>query len=214
MPYNPTVTYAIEKPVVTGKITNPLTCPLGCVVGFLLVLALSVQAQQPAAAPLGKVRLQLKWTHQVQFAGFYAALEKGYYRDAGLEVSILEGQPGVDFIREVAAGDVEHGTEMPDLLLKRHAGEPVVAIAAIFQHSPIALISLAKANIKSPHDLVGRRVMLRSTSNADLRAMILNEGVALDQIVLVNHSFNVEDLVQGKTDAMSLYFSAYEYELR
>jgi PAS domain S-box-containing protein len=183
---------------------------------LLLVLTLSVLAQQPppAAAPLEKVRLQLKWVHMFQFAGFYAALEKGYYAEAGLEVEILEGRSGVDFIKEVATGKVEYGTEMPDLLLRRQAGEPVVVLAAIFQHSPIALISLAETGIKSPHDLVGRRVMLRPTSNADLRAMMIQEGVALNQVKLVDHSFDMEDLVKGRAEAISGYFTANEHAFK
>ena len=185
-----------------------------CLFGLLAGLCLSAQSQPTALAQPELVKLQLKWVHKFQFAGFYAAIEKGYYRDAGLKVELIEGQPSVDFVQQVASGEVEYGVEMPDLLLRRNAGAPVVVLAALFQHSPVALISLADAKIKSPQDLAGRRVMLRSTGNVDLRAMIIHEGVALEKIKELEHSFNLEDLVQGKADAMSLYFATYAYDLK
>ncbi|MCY2993694.1 MAG: ABC transporter substrate-binding protein [Planctomycetota bacterium] len=186
----------------------------GCALGWVAGWSPPALAQPTSPASLERVRLQLKWVHKFQFAGFYAAADKGYYREAGLEVEIIEGQPGVDFTKQVASGAAEFGVEMPDLLLRRQAGEPVVVLAAMFQHSPVALISLAETRIASPQDLVGRRVMLRSTGNLDVRAMILHEGVALDKIQQVEHSFNLDDLAQGKVEAMSLYFAPYAYELQ
>ena len=186
----------------------------GSVGGCLLCFSPSVQAQPPPGAPLEKVRLQLKWTHEFQFAGFYAAAEKGYYRDAGLDVELKEGHAGVDFTKQVVTGAAEYGIEMPSLLLRRNAGEPVVVLAAIFQHSPLALISQTKAGIKSPHDLVGRRVMASMENprgDADLETMLLNEGVTLSQIHWVPHSFSLEDLIQDKVDAASYYITDRAY---
>ncbi len=187
---------------------------LACGLGLAAGLPLLTLAQQPPQRPLDKVKLQLKWTHQFQFAGYYAAAEKGFYREAGLEVELIEGRPGVDFIREVVTGKAQFGTEMPDLLLRRSAGDPVVVLAAIFQHSPVALICRADSGIKSPHDLVGRRVMLRSASNAELRAMITKEGVTLDRIRFQENSFDPDDLAQGRADAMSLYLTVYAPEFK
>ncbi len=161
-----------------------------------------------------KVHLQLKWHHQFQFAGFYAALEKGFYQEEGLDVTIIEGSAGIDFIETVVSGEAEYGVEMPDLLLRRAEGAPVVVLACIFQHSAIALVSLAESHIYTPHDLIGRKIMLRPSSNADVRAMIAHEGIAPDAIKITDHSFDVEDLIEGKTDAMSLYSSAYGSELK
>ena len=100
---------------------------------------------------------------------------------------------------------------MPSLLLRRNAGLPVVVLAALFQHSPLVIISLEKAKISSPHDLVGRQVMLGTASNGALLAMIVNEGVALNQIKRVEHSFKLEDLLQDKVDAASMYVTDRSY---
>jgi PAS domain S-box-containing protein len=163
---------------------------------------------------LEKVAIQLKWKHQFQFAGFYTALEKGYYQQAGLNVTIIEGGPGIDFIDTVVSGKAQYGVEMPNLLLRRAAGEPIVLLACIYQHSPLTLMSLAKSNIHTPHDLIGRKIMLRTKSSADLLAMISQEGIEPGAIEIIEHTFNIENLIEGKVDAMSLYSTDYAGEFK
>ena len=87
------------------------------------------------------LRLQLKWTHAFQFAGFYAADAKGYYREAGLDVQLIEAAPDTDVVGRVTAGEAEFGIGTSNLLLDRHAGRPVMALAAIFQHSPQVILA-------------------------------------------------------------------------
>lgn len=87
------------------------------------------------------VTLQLRWSHAFQFAGYYAAKEKGYYRDAGLDVSIQEAHAGDDLIKNVLDGKAQYGVGNSSLLVARKSGQPVVALAVIFQHSPQVLIS-------------------------------------------------------------------------
>ena len=90
---------------------------------------------------LDRVAVQLKWHHQFQFAGFYAAQDKGYYREEGLEVALLEAQPGSDPVQAVLSGRARYGTGDSSLLLHRAAGQPVVVLASIFQHSAAALVA-------------------------------------------------------------------------
>ena len=90
------------------------------------------------AAELEKVRIQLKWFHQFQFAGYYAALEKGFYAEEGLDVELIERDPASDNIDDVISGRAEYGVADAGLLLSRLKGKPVVLLAQIFQHSPLA----------------------------------------------------------------------------
>ena len=89
-----------------------------------------------AASP-EKIALQLRWFHQFQFAGYYAAKVKGYYQEAGLDVRIMDSKPGMDVVNEVVSGRAQYGVGNSSLLLARQQGKPVVALAAIFQHSPL-----------------------------------------------------------------------------
>ncbi|MBU0730467.1 MAG: ABC transporter substrate-binding protein [Proteobacteria bacterium] len=152
-----------------------------------------------------QVTLQLKWTHQFNFAGYYAAVEKGFYKEAGLEVTIREGKPGMDFVNEVVSGRANYGVEMPELLIARNNRRPVVVLAAIFQHSPQIILARADSGIRSPHDLIGKKVMWRFDSAAELRAMLKDENVPLEQIEFMELSWDINDLIDGNVDALHAY---------
>jgi ABC-type nitrate/sulfonate/bicarbonate transport system substrate-binding protein len=89
-----------------------------------------------AQKPLTPITLQLKWQHQFQFAGYYAALEHGYYQQVGLDVTIVEATSADEASAKVLAGEADFGIAMSDLVLLRSEGHPVVALATIYQHSP------------------------------------------------------------------------------
>lgn len=108
------------------------------------------QASKADQSLLDSITLQLRWHHQFQFAGYYAAKQQGFYRDAGLEVTIVAGGPGKKPIDEVLAGRAQFGTSHSDVLLHRLKGQPLVALAAIFQHSPLTLVTRQDSNIRTP----------------------------------------------------------------
>src|SRR5207244_9703634 len=88
----------------------------------------------PAVA-LDAVSLQLKWKHQFQFAGYYAALEQGFYRDAGLDVTIREGGPGIDVAETVASGKADFGVCSASVLREWSMGRRLVVLAASLRGS-------------------------------------------------------------------------------
>jgi two-component system sensor histidine kinase/response regulator len=175
---------------------------------FLSLLLLSL-----SAAGADKVRLQLKWQHQFQFAGYYAAQAQGYYRNAGLEVEILPATPGEDPVRQVLEGKAEFGVGSTELLLLREQGLPLVVLAVIFQHSPLALMALKDDGIQTIHDLAGRKVMIEPGS-AELHAYLRNEGISADKFTLVPHTFDVRELLSGAVDAMSVYVTDEPFALK
>ncbi|MDX1695496.1 MAG: ABC transporter substrate-binding protein [Ketobacteraceae bacterium] len=180
----------------------------GLVVLGLLMLSLQVHAE-----PLQPVTLQLKWQHQFQFAGYYAAREKGFYKDVGLDVTILPATPGTDVIRTVLDGGAEFGVGTSELILHRARGEPVVVLAVILQHSPLNLIALEASGIRSIHDLVGKKVMIEPNS-AELMAYFNCEGFDLKALELYEHTFHTPDVIEGKVDAMSVYITDEPFELK
>ncbi|WP_339462045.1 ABC transporter substrate-binding protein [Pseudomonas sp. EA_105y_Pfl2_R69] len=162
------------------------------------------------------LRLQLRWLHQFQFAGYYMALEKGFYQQAGLTVEIRQGGPdspqGLD---SLLAGDVDFAISNSGLIIAHMADQPVVALAAIMQSSPSVWIVRADSGIYTPQDLAGKRVMVMPLpESAELRIMLIREGIGLDQIQEQPTSFNPQDLVDGKTDAYNGYVSNEPFWLR
>ena len=106
-----------------------------------------------------KVVLQLKWFHQFQFAGYYAAKEKGFYDEAGLDVEIKERDLKYNNIDEVINGNAQYGVADSILILYRLKQQPVVIVSPIFQHFPSVLISLKKNNISSVYELNNKDIL-------------------------------------------------------
>ena len=157
---------------------------------------------------LEEVVLQLKWKHQFQFAGYYAAVEKGYYAKAGLKVRLVEGGPGLDAVSEAASGRAQYGVSNSQALLHRIQGQPLVALAAIFQHSPLVITAREDAGISTPQDLIGKRVKIaRNSRDVELHAALMNEGVSLDKIDIIDSWVRREDYFDPDIDALSAYMT-------
>jgi len=178
----------------------------------MLFIVLICQCFWVSAEP---IHLQLRWHHQFQFAGYYAALEKGYYKDAGLDVIIHEGTPEKKPVQEVLQGHAQYGEANSELLLERLRGAPLVALAAIYQHSPSVLIARKDAEISSPDGLVGKKIMLlNQTVDADFVAMFNNEGIDINRLHIIPSSYEIRDLIDGKADAFNSYLSNEPYFLK
>lgn len=150
------------------------------------------------------VSLQLKWHHQFQFAGYYAALEKGFYEEAGLAVTLREATTNTDIVQTVIEGHADFGVGTSELMISYAKGLPVLMVAPIFQHSPLMMLVRADAGIESVHDLPGKQVMIEPQS-AQLLAYFLSEGLQLDTLQYRPHNFEMVDLLAGRIDGLSAY---------
>ena len=165
-----------------------------------------------AATPSARVNVQLNWKHQFQFAGFYAAIEQGYYRGAGLEVRLTEASEGSNPIDAVLSGFAEFGVGASELALRRARGDRVIALATIMQHSPLVLL-VRKDVGDTVHSLAGRKLMIMP-HETELHAFLRREGVPIDRIRTVPHSFDPQDLIKGRIDAISGYSTDEPFILR
>jgi len=170
----------------------------------LIVAASLVLAAAHPAAALDAVSIQLKWKHQFQFAGYYQALEQGFYRDAGLDVTIREGGPDIEVSELVAGGKADFGVCSASVLRDWAAGRRLVVLAAIFQHSAAVILVARRADISSVADLRGRGLMDTPGSD-DIAAMLKREGIDYQSMLRVPHEGNPRDLLAGRADAMIAY---------
>ncbi|HSQ42862.1 MAG TPA: diguanylate cyclase [Fibrobacteraceae bacterium] len=166
-----------------------------------------------AASPQDTFRLQLNWQHQFRFAGYYAALEKGYYHQAGFEVRIQEASPGENPAEDLVQGRAEFGVSDSRLLLDRDAGLPVVVLAVIFQHSPDIILARQDANIQNIHDLEGKSVMFEDAMG-DVAAYLLRERVEMTSLQRQTYSDGVKEILSGKVVAISARLTDEPYALR
>ncbi len=114
----------------------------------------------PKPPALQKVIFQSDWFPQAEHGGFYQALAKGFYRQAGLDVEIRSGGPGVGIKVPVATGEVDFGmNRSDDVMVVASRGLPLVMVAAVFQHDPQALMVHAESPVKTFKDLKGRSII-------------------------------------------------------
>lgn len=160
------------------------------------------------------IRLQLKWKNAFQFAGYYAALEMGYYEEAGLDVSIIEQQGQKSPLQTLLDGEAEYAVTGADILLLRAKGDPVIALATIFQHSPYAFLVRADSGIKKVEDFAGLRVMLGlGAQDAALHATMRRAGIGLDDIIHQPTNFDAHSLIRDETDVFSAYITDQGFSL-
>ena len=138
---------------------------------WVVVALLFAVVSSAHASPLV---IQLKWLHQFQSAGLYAALEKGYFSDEGLDVVLRERDPSRNMVAEVLDGAADYGVADSILLMHYASGEPVVLVAAFLQHSAGAIMTMGNSGLVAPADLVGRRVAFydNDSDGIDVLAML------------------------------------------
>lgn len=171
---------------------------------FLLLPSISIAQDN--------VVLQLKWKHGFQFAGYYAAKEQGYYNDVGLNVELRAATPGINHVEEVVKGRAQYGVGNSALLLERQKGKPLVVLSVVFQHSPSIFLTKGNGAVTSLKDLVGKRVMIEPNS-LELFTYLKKAGVSREQIQIIDHTYNLNSLIQGDVDAVAAYSSNEPYIL-
>lgn len=159
-----------------------------------------------------KVVLQLKWEHQFQFAGFYAAKIKGFYKNHGLEVEIKEGTTDLSVVEAVINDRADYGVAGSEILLERLNNKPVVLVASIFQHSPLVFISRKTKNISTPQDMIGKRVkFVKKSRDIELLTMFENEGIDISDIKQIQRETKEPDFFDENIDAISAYITNEPY---
>ena len=171
--------------------------------GLLLVgLGLPVRAAD-------KVTLQLKWVTQAQFAGYYVAKEKGFYSEAGLDVTIKAGGPDIAPPQVIAGGGADIIIDwMPSALAAREKGVPLVNVAQPFKRSGMMLTCRAETGVKTPEDLKGRTLGVWFYGNEYpflswmAKLNIKTDGSA-GGVKVLKQGFNVDPILQKQADCIS-----------
>ncbi len=183
-----------------------------------LVLTTTCSTSSPTPTPLTSepVSLQLQWVTQAQFAGYYVALDKGWYQEEGIDLTIEPGGPDVTPVALVSDGTRDFGTSLlADLVVTIEQGGPVISIAQIQQTNGLLLISHKSSGIEQPTDFVDRRVgVWLGAWEAQFNALIAKENLNVQDFELVPQGWSMDPFLEGELDvASAMIYNEYHVVL-
>ena len=169
------------------------------------VLAVCGVTASVGAYAADKVTVQLKWLPQAQFAGYYVAQAKGYYKEAGLDVTIKPGGPDISPVQVIAGNQADVVVNwMPDALAAREAGVPLVNIAQVFNQSGLMLTCKKASGVSSPKDFKGKTLGVWYGGNEyPFLNWMAKLGYKEGDIKILKQGFNVDPLLQNQAACIS-----------
>jgi ABC-type nitrate/sulfonate/bicarbonate transport system substrate-binding protein len=158
----------------------------------------------PSPRPVEKASLRLSWIKNTEFAGFFVALDKGYYRDEGIDLTINGAAQNLNEVQAVSTrADLIGLSGGLSLMLARSQGIPVKAFGALFQKGPGCFLWLEKSGIKGIQDFKGKRIGIQQTARASTEAILTMNRMSLDDVTLVTVGFDIQPLLTGQVDVLT-----------
>lgn len=168
--------------------------------GAAATAAIGLPLRAAAAMPM---TMQAAWINDAEFAGYFLALDKGYYSDEGLDLTYLSGGPDVIPESTIIAGRADLALTTPDTTIRAisEQGAPFKIIGAQYQKNPIGIVSLKKNPINGPADLVGKTIAVPPVNTVTVEALLSLNGIARNDVNIVPYSYDPTPLVRGEIDA-------------
>lgn len=152
------------------------------------------------------VTLQLQWVTQAQFAGYYVALEKGWYNEVGLDVTIQQGGPDIVPVELVSDGTVDFGTALlADLVVWVQKGKPLKSLIQIQQNNGLRLIAKKESKVKGPQDFIGKKVgVWLGGWEVQFNALMAQKNIDQARIDVHSQGFSMRPFLDGRLDVASV----------
>lgn len=181
---------------------------------FKIILMVFIALPLFSNDSLKNVSIQLNWKYQFEFAGFIAAKEKGFYKDIGLDVDILEYQNNKNIIDEVKDNKVNFGVYDASYLNLYDKNKPVLLLANYFKRP--ALVLITSPEIIVPEDLKGKKLMHVKSELAftSIGTLLKQHNITLDDVTSIPHTFSAEKFINGEVDAFTAFLSNELYDVR
>lgn len=188
-----------------SRLRNIVCKPLIILLCFILTTACSTVSPTPTPQPLEPVSLQLQWVTQAQFAGYYVALDKGWYHKEGIDLTIEPGGPDVTPAELVSVGTHDFGTSLlADLVVTIQKGKPLISLAQIQQTNGLILIAHKSSGIEQPTDFVDKRVgVWLGAWEAQFNALMAKEKLTSQDFELVPQGWSMDPFLTKDLDVAS-----------
>jgi NitT/TauT family transport system substrate-binding protein len=186
---------------------------------MIAMVLISGCATQPIATPepgLDQVTLQLQWVTQAQFGGYYVALDKGWYLEEGIDLTILPGGPDIIPADSVAARRADFGTSLlADVIVAIQQGNPLISVSQIHQNNGLLLIAKKSSGIDDPQAFKEKRVGVWLGSwQAQFDALIAKENISTEDFTLVSQGFSMDSFLNDELDvASAMIYNEYHVVL-
>ena len=176
---------------------------------FKFILLILVLTNVNANEDLKKVSLQLLWKHQFEFAGYYIAKEKGYYKNVGLDVDLKEFTFNTNTTQDILNNKSTFAIGYPNIILNKITGDDIVLINTLLQTSPHVLISLESSNIKSIKDFKNHSIKLLEDEvlSASIQSMLYSNKISLNDMERIKYKYNISEFIAKEVDITSVYLS-------
>lgn len=160
-------------------------------------------AETTATATLTAMAMQAAWINDAEFAGYYVAIDQGYYRAEGIDLQYLPGGPDVIPESSLLGNKSLLALTTPDTTIKAIVDDnaPFVIIGTQYQKNPIGVVSLAKNPIREPKDLIGKTLAVPPVNTLAVEAMLKLSGIDKAQVKIVPYQYDPTPLVKGEIDA-------------
>lgn len=179
------------------------------------IFTIDIQANKIDSKASTPVTVQLSWKHQFQFAGFYMAIEQGIYKRYGLDVTLKEYTNETNVVHDVLHNKVDFGVGRTPILIDILQGKDLYLIMNHFQSSPHILLSKSRDDLVIISDLKNKKIMIDSfeVESASIQAMLKSSGITQNDFIQIPNSFDINQLINNKVDAISAYISNEPYFL-
>ncbi len=174
---------------------------------ILCVVMIAACAQTPTATQNATtpITLNLQWVTQAQFAGYYVALDKGWYQEEGIDLTIRPGGPDISPVNSVRAGSAQFGTNLlADIIVANQGANDLISIAQIQQTNGLLLLAKKGSGINKPSDFKGKKVGIwLGNWEAQFDALIAKENISPNDFTLVSQGFSMDAFINGDLDVAS-----------
>lgn len=171
------------------------------------------RGQAFAASPLA---MQAAWINDAEFAGYFVAIDNGYYKDEGLDLTYLSGGPDVIPESSIIAAKADLALTTPDTTVSAivDQGAKFKIIGAQYQKNPIGIVSLASNPIKTPQDLVGKTLAVPPVNLISVEAMLKLNNIDKSKVNIVPYAYDPTPLIKGEIDASLDFTTNVPYTIK